>query len=153
MLTQFRVFSTACRNGGGKRIAGQKHGQSHGVGTMELGGRENDKEMFQKLTLADPACGIVLKERYPWDTPTESCDSDMTEVEVMQFRAPPGLPDPPIEETRIRESMLGCQTDVTAKAESRLHPRYKQMKDARPFEAIVGEKSSSELSDRSASQS
>ena len=112
---------------------------------------KNDKEMFQKLILADPACGIVLKERYPWDTPTESCESDMTEVEVMQFRAPPSLPDPPIEETRIRESMLGCQIDVTSKAESRLHPMYKQMKDARPFEAIVGDKSSSELSDRSAS--
>ena len=120
---------------------------------MELGGRENDKEMFQKLTLTEPAWRIVLKERNPWDTPTESCESDKTEVEVMQFRAPPRLPDPPIEETRIRESMLGCQTDVTAKADSRLHPRYKQMKDARPFEAIVGDKSRSELSDRSASQS
>ena len=44
--------------------------------------------------------------------------------------------------------MLGCQTDVTAKAESRLHPRYKQMKDARQFEAVVSDKSSGELSDQ-----
>ena len=67
--------------------------------------------------------------------------------EAMLFRAPPGLPDPLIEEARIRESMLGCQTDVTAKAE-RLHPRYKQMKDERAFEGIVSDKSSSEVGDQ-----
>ena len=44
--------------------------------------------------------------------------------------------------------MLGCQTDVTEKAESRLHPRYKQMKDARPFEGIVSDKRRSDLSDQ-----
>ena len=61
---------------------------------------------------------------------------------------PPGLLDPLIEETRIWESMLGCQTDVTAKAEGRLHPRYKQMKDERPFEGTVSDKSSHDLSDQ-----
>ena len=43
--------------------------------------------------------------------------------------------------------MVECQIDVTAKAESRLHPRYTQMKDARPFEGI-SDKSSGELSDQ-----
>ena len=58
---------------------------------------------------------------------TESCESDETEDEgSAPFRAPPGLPDPLIGETRIRE-VVGCQTDGTAKAENRLHPRYKQM--------------------------
>ena len=44
--------------------------------------------------------------------------------------------------------MHGCQTNVTAKAESRLHPRYKQMKDTRPFDGIVSAKSSDELCDQ-----
>ena len=56
------------------------------------------------------------------------------------------VPDPLTEETMIRESTIGCQTDTTAKAESRLHPRYTQMKDARPFEGDVSDKSDGELS-------
>ena len=83
-----------------------------------------DEEMFQRLTLAEPARRILLKERNPWRTPTESCESDETEVEeVKPFRGLFRLSDPLTEETRIRESMFGCQTDVTAKAESRLHAR------------------------------
>ena len=101
---------------------------------------KNDKEMFQRLALTESARRTVLNEGNPWNTPTEpreSCESDKTEDEgVKPFKAPPGLPDPLIEETRIRPSRFGCQTDVTAKAETRLHPRYKQMKDARPFEEM-----------------
>ena len=41
----------------------------------------------------------------------------------------------------------GLGADVTAKAESRLHARYEQMKDARPFHGILSDKSSSERSD------
>ena len=41
--------------------------------------------------------------------------------------------------------MLKRQTGITAKAESRLHPRYQQRKGARPFEGIVSDKSSDEL--------
>ena len=80
---------------------------------------------------------------------TESCESDETEGEEVKkpFRPPPRLPDPLTEETWIRESITGCLIDVTAKAESRLHPRYKQMKNARPFEGIVSDKSNGELSD------
>ena len=100
-----------------------------------------DEEMFRRLTLMEPARRAVPKERKSWHTPTESCESDETEDEgTAPFRAPPGLPDPLIDETR------GCQTDVTAKAENRLHPRYKQMKDARLFEGIITDKNSSELS-------
>ena len=40
---------------------------------------------------------------------------------------------------------MGGGTDETAKAENRLHPRCKQMKDARPFEGINTDKNSSEL--------
>ena len=70
---------------------------------------------------------------------TKSCESDETEDEgTAPFWAPPGLLDPLIEETRIRE-VVGCQTDVTAKAENCVHP-YKQMKDARPFEGIITDK-------------
>ena len=56
---------------------------------------------------------IVLKERNPWLTPTESSESDETEVEeVKPFRAPPGLPDPLFEETRIQKPMMhGWETD------------------------------------------
>ena len=40
-------------------------------------------------------------------TPTESCESDDTEVEVVKsFRAPPALPDPLVEEARVREPMI-----------------------------------------------
>ena len=77
---------------------------------------------------------MTLKERDPWNTPTESCESDTEDEEVKPFSAHPGTPDPLIEETRIRESLFGCLIDVITKAESRLHPRYKQMKDGRPFE-------------------
>ena len=53
----------------------------------------------------------VLKERNPWLTPTESCESDETEdEEVTPFMAPPVLPDPLAEEMRIREPKFGCQT-------------------------------------------
>ena len=86
-----------------------------------------DAEMFRRLTLTERARRTVPKERNPWLTPTGSCESDETEDEgTAPFRAPPGLPDPLIGETRIRE-VVGCQTDVSAKAENRLHPRYKQM--------------------------
>ena len=72
-----------------------------------------------------------------------------TEVEELKlFRALPGLPDSLIEEMRIREPMLECQTGVTEKVESHLHPRYKQMKDTRPFEEIMSEQISDGLSDQ-----
>ena len=68
-------------------------------------------------------CGS--KERNPWLSPTESCESDETEDEEGKpFRALRRLPDLRVEEMRIRESMLGCQTGVTAKVASRLHPKY-----------------------------
>ena len=96
--------------------------------------------MFRRLTLTEPARRTVPKERNPWRTPTESCESDETEDEGWEpFGAPPGLPDRLIEETRIRE-VDGSRTDETAKAENRLHPRYKQMNDARPFEGINTDK-------------
>ena len=125
--------------------------------------------MCQRLTFTEPAWRLVLKERNPWNTLTGSCESDETEYEeVMQFRVPPGLPDTLTEETNILESRFGCQIyvtalieeariresrfggqiDVTAKADGRLHPRYKHMKDARPFKKIVSDKSSSELSEQ-----
>ena len=97
-------------------------------------GLRNYCELFQR---------IILKERNPWKTRAASCETEHEEVEP--FRAPPGLPDPLIEETRIRESRFGYQTDVTATAESRLHPRYKLLKEARPFEGIASDKSSGEL--------
>ena len=105
--------------------------------------------MFQRLTLTEPSRRIVLKERSPWLTPTESCESDETEVEDEKpFKAPLGLPGPLIEETRIRDPMHGCHTDVTTEVGSHLHPRYRQMKDMRPFEEIVSVKSSDERSDQ-----
>ena len=57
-------------------------------------GAQKDEEHFQRLNLTEPARRIVLKERNQWNTHTESCESDETEVEeVMQFRAPPGQSD------------------------------------------------------------
>ena len=102
--------------------------------------------MFRRLTLTEPARRTVPKETNPRRTPTESCESDETEDEGWEpFGAPPGLPDRLIEGTRIRE-VDGSRTDETAKADNRLHPRYKQTKDARPFEGINTDKNSSELS-------
>ena len=99
-----------------------------------------DEEMFRRLTLPELARRTVPKERNSWHTPTGSCESDETEDEgTAPFWAPPGLPDPLIEERRIRE-VVGCQTDVTAKAENRLQPRYKQIKDAMRFEVIITDK-------------
>ena len=43
---------------------------------------------------------------------------------------------------------LGCQIGVTAKAGSHLHPRYKQMKDVRPFEEIRAEQGSDGVRDQ-----
>ena len=40
-------------------------------------------------------------------------------------RATLGLPDPPLEEIRVREPMLRCQSGETAKLESHLRPRCK----------------------------
>ena len=34
------------------------------------------KTCSQRPTLTEPACGTALKERNPWNTPTESCESD-----------------------------------------------------------------------------
>ena len=56
--------------------------------------------------------------------------------------APPGLSDPFIKEVKMRDpgpESHGCQTGVTAKAGSHLHPRYKHMKDIRLFEGIISE--------------
>ena len=114
-------------------------------GARERVSRE-DEEMFRRLTLTDTARRTVPKERNPWRTPKESCESDETEDGGWEpFGVPLGLPDRLIEETRIRE-VVGCRTNESAKAENRLHPRYKQMKDARPFEGILTDKNSSELS-------
>ena len=91
-----------------------------------------------RMTLEESSQMIILKEWNPWLTPTESCESDETEnEEVKPFKAPPGLPDILIEETRLREPMLECQTGVTAKVVSHLHPRYTQMKDKRVFGWIM----------------
>ena len=118
-------------------------------GSKEDEGPREDEEMFRRLSLAEPSRRMALKERSPWLTPTESCESDETEVEDEKpFRPPLGLPDSLIEETRIRDPMRGCQTDVTTKVGSHEHPRYKQMKDTWPFEGIVSVKSSDERSDQ-----
>ena len=120
-------------------------------GAVELEGCKKDKQMFQRLTFMELARRIVLEERNPWLMPIESCESEETEVEeVKLFRAPPSLLDPLIEETKLRESGLGCQIDVTATVGSRLHPRYQQVKEARPAEGIVNVKISDELSDHNA---
>ena len=58
------------------------------------------------------------------------------------FRAKPVLSDPRTDETKIRDTRpesLACLVGVTAKAESHLLPRCKQMKDMRPFEGIITE--------------
>ena len=82
------------------------------------GGREEasraDEDMLKKMTLTEPAQRIVLEERNPWVTLTESCESDETEDEGKgPFRAPPGLLEPP----KIREPTLGWETALTANAE------------------------------------
>ena len=101
--------------------------------------------MFRRLTLMERARRAVPKERISWLMHTEFCESDETEDEgTAPIWVPPGLPDAWIEETRIRE-VVGCQTDVSAKAEKRLQPRYKQIKDAMRFEGIITDKNSSEL--------
>ena len=70
-------------------------------------GPGEDEEIFQRLTLRELLEGWSSKERNSWLTPTESCESDETEVEVVKsFRAPPALPDPLVEEARVREPMI-----------------------------------------------
>ena len=119
-------------------------------GSREDEGPRGDEELFQKLTLAEPARRRqTLPEPGSKNSPqrkkpmahTESCESDETEVEeVRPLQRPPGLPDHLVEGTRIREPMLWYQTGVTAKARSHLHPRCKQMKDTRPCGDIQREK-------------
>ena len=58
-------------------------------------------------------------------------------VELPRTRS--GLDGPPLD---------GCLTDLTAMAERRLHPRWRQMEEVRPFEWIVTEKHSSQLIDQ-----
>ena len=61
------LFCTACRNGGGKRIAGQKRAR-----TMTLGGKDEasrEDEEIQRLTLSEFSRRMVLKERDPWLVP------------------------------------------------------------------------------------
>ena len=103
----------------------------------EDGGPREDEEVFQRLTLTEPSRRMVLKERDPWLTPTESCESDETEVE-----------DVPSRRTEVREPMHGCQPGVTTNVERHVHPRYKQMEDIRPFDWIVSVKISDEQSDQ-----
>ena len=124
---------TACRYG--NHVAGK---------AKELEKEYHDKRRnVSKPALHEQA---QSQRRNPSLAPTEYCESDETEEEgTAPFIAPPGLPDPLIEETRIGE-VVGCQTDATAKAENRLHSRCKQIKDARPFEVIITDKNSSELS-------
>ena len=78
--------------------------------------------MFKQLTFTEPAERIVLKERNPWITPVESCESGETEDEGTEpFRAPLGLPEPP----KIREPTLGWEAALIAKAECRPRPKLK----------------------------
>ena len=68
-------------------------------------------ESAKKLTLTEPARRRVLKGRNP-EHPTQSCESDETECEEAKpFSAPPTLPDNVNEETKIRDSRVGCQID------------------------------------------
>ena len=87
--------------------------------------------MFKQLTLAEPAQRVSLKERNPWLTVAESCESDETEDEGTEpSRAHPGLPEPP----KIREPTLGWETALIAKAETRPRPKLKQIMSVRTFD-------------------
>ena len=86
----------------------------HYMGKLKSGCPERREEGSSKFQGPRPA-----SDPDPPPTPTESCESDETEVEeVKPFRTPPGLLVPVIGETKIRESMCGCQTDETGMAES-----------------------------------
>ena len=77
------------------------------------------------------ACPKNLKERKPWLTPAESCESDEKENEGTEpSRAPPGLPEPP----KIREPTLEWETASIAKAETRPRPKLEQIMSVRTFE-------------------
>ena len=105
-------------------------------------GAEGDEELFQKL---------ILKARNPWLTPTESCTSDETEEEeVKQLSAPPSLGyfHRRSDDTRSESCFKRVQTGVTGKAESHLHPRYKQMKDVSRFQGIIAKQASDGLRDQ-----
>ena len=96
LLTQFRAFCTTYRNGG-ERTVGLIFDRAmvlESEGPRE-GALREDEELFQRLTFTEPARRILLIERNPWPTPTESCESDETEVEkVKPFSALFGLSDP-----------------------------------------------------------
>ena len=97
-------------------------GRSRGNGRSKTNGRKT-KSFVPKL---------ILKERKPWLAPTEFCASDEVEGdEDKPTRVPPGS-DPSgadVERRNSRNESRGCQSGVTEKAESHLHPRYIHMKD------------------------
>ena len=86
------------------------------------------------VALVSHGNSMILKEKNPWITPTESCASDETEeAEMKPFRATPVLSDPFTEEVKIRyprPESHRCQTGVNAKVVSHLHPRYRQVDEA-----------------------
>ena len=56
------------------------------AGALELGRRTGDEATSQRLTLTEPPRRVVLKERNPWLTATESDETEVEEVKL--FRAP-----------------------------------------------------------------
>ena len=99
----------------------------------------------------EPPPKLILKERNPWLTPTESCASDETEEEEKLIRAPFGLSDPvgkDVKSSDSRHELHGCQSGATANAGNHLQPRYKTMKDMRPFDGIITEQASGRQMDQ-----
>ena len=120
----------------------------------DIAGRIHPQEEDNVQDLVKHATTLCGAEVPPERAPRGNLARELSKALVCVFfslvRAPNApvktqVPDLLTEETRIRESTIGCQTDTTAMAESRLHPRYTQMKDARPFEGEVSDRSSGEL--------
>ena len=121
---------SSCREGRGKKVFVMEGGRSRGNGRSKTSGRKT------KSVLPE----MILNERKPWLAPTEFCASDEAEGdEDKPTRVPPGQSDPvgaDVERRNSRNESRGCQSGVTEKAVSHLHPRYIHMKDERPFEGI-----------------
>ena len=114
--------------------------------------QEKMQKYFNDWPLKNTARRIVLKERNLWFTPTESCESEETEAEdVKPFRA--------LSRLARSSSRRGEGSRADAWVPDRRdreggwdhpHPRYKQMKETRPFKGVVSGKSSGDLSDQNA---
>ena len=111
-----------------------------------LAGAARNSFLFSLLLMSQRTPPVLDKERRhrsPWLTPADSCVSNDTEEEAQQgerrviIPEPPGLELPGLPDFLLLRSVETqsrvVQHGVTANAGRPLRPRYKEIKDMRPF--------------------